>query len=85
MDRRHGRENQKILDDAGILVTTIGNTEERPIDKSGIYAVHSPAPLDVMQSIVSALHIPVKETLPMGIHPATSTEILVILGDDFEE
>lgn len=74
-----------VLDGQGLDVTTIGNTQERPQEKSGVYAVSDNAPTDVIQGISSVLSIPAKETLPADITPAADTDVIVILGDDFTE
>lgn len=76
---------EKRLEDASISVTTIGNTEIRPIAESGIYLLTDTAPKDVAQSITSILQIPMREVDQTKFRTATGTEILVILGEDFNE
>lgn len=76
---------EKRLEDENIDVTTIGNTESRPVAQSGIYTLSATAPLDVVQSISSLLQIPTRETSTITPLTASGTEILVILGEDFSE
>jgi polyisoprenyl-teichoic acid--peptidoglycan teichoic acid transferase len=76
---------EKRLKDAGIDVTTIGNTESRPVTQSGIYTLTSDAPSDVTQSISSLLQIPPRDLATITPVVATGTQILVILGEDFSE
>lgn len=74
----------KLLQNKGISVTTLGNTTERPQLSSGIYKLKSTASADMLQTIRDELKIPIKQ-LPESLAAATSTEILIILGEDFEE
>ena len=70
---------------AGIKVTTIGNTTKRPIAASGVYTLsHITAP-DVLDFIVQTLHIPVKENPPAEESATSTTDILIILGEDYVE
>jgi LCP family protein required for cell wall assembly len=76
---------EKRLEDENIAITTIGNTESRPVPQSGIYVLTPTAPLDVVQSISSLLQIPPRDVSTITPTVATGTQILVILGEDFSE
>lgn len=77
---------RSYLQNKQIYVKTIGNTQERPLLESGIYKITEDAPFEVMKTLQEKLHISIKQTPPLEITPvATSTEILVILGEDFNE
>ncbi|MFA6427778.1 MAG: LCP family protein [Candidatus Magasanikbacteria bacterium] len=76
------------LTEANFYVDAVGNTDPayKPITISGIYKISDNESLEVMQALQNSLHIPIKQTPPEGIIPtATSTDILVIVGDDFVE
>ena len=64
-------------------VIALGNTSAKPISKSGIYSVSDKAPFTSLQSISNETHIPVLQALPTGTLYTTSTDILIILGDDW--
>lgn len=66
-------------------ITTIGNTIERPQAESGIYQVSSKQSPDVLSALQSELHIPIRQTPPVGVIYASSTDILIILGEDIQE
>lgn len=68
-----------------ILVYKISNTETRPFAKSGIYTVSDTLAPDTISMLNKTLNIPVKEVLPDGEIFASSTDILVILGEDYIE
>ena len=72
---------KKQLEDDGIVVTTIGNTTQRPVLQSAIYVLNARGQ-ETANAIKSALSIPIKET-PNGVSWAIGTEVLVILGEDF--
>ncbi len=76
---------KKRLEEKNIIVTTIGNTTERPQMLSGIYVVSSKTVADVTTALQTELHIPIRQTPGAGITYASSTDILVILGEDMQE
>lgn len=77
---------KKRLEDKSFIITTIGNTTERPQTYSGIYQINNSKDLtSLKQALQQELHIPVKQNLPLGISPAPDTEILVLLGEDMQE
>ena len=80
---------QKIYwEDEEFYIEDIGNTdpEFKPVISSGIYKISDKESLEVVEALQDELHMPTKETLPDGtLSPATSTDILIILGDDFIE
>lgn len=80
-----GARVAKTLQNKGISVTTVGNTEERPQLTSGIYKVKETASLDMMQLLQENLSIPIKQNPPSGIVLGDKTDILVVLGEDYQE
>lgn len=75
---------EKRLTDKNFLVTQIGNTNNRPIEKSGIYKITDKNLFDNLKTLAEETHIPIKEKLPEGIQVATTTDILLIIGTDFD-
>lgn len=73
---------RKRLEDRGIIITTIDNSEIRPQSNSAIYNLSKKDLLDQMQILQNELQFPIKEDLPNEIETATSTEILVLIGED---
>ena len=51
---------------------------------SGIYAVSNNSEAGVVESLKDDLGIPIKK-ITSSINPSTSTDILIILGEDYEE
>ncbi|PLX28465.1 hypothetical protein C0581_02170 [Candidatus Parcubacteria bacterium] len=81
------RVKQRLVDEE-FYIEDIGNTdpEFKPVIGSGIYKISDKKSLEVIEALQDELHMPTKETLPEGIlPPATTTDILIILGDDFIE
>ena len=76
---------KKRLDDSGFATAAIGNTSERPQPTSSIFVVADKKFQDVATSLQNELRMPVKQTMPNGIAASTSTDILVVLGEDFSE
>ncbi|PIR76786.1 MAG: hypothetical protein COU32_00215 [Candidatus Magasanikbacteria bacterium CG10_big_fil_rev_8_21_14_0_10_42_10] len=74
---------QKRLDDDNIHVQTLGNTDDRPMMESAIYIL-DPLGQDAAQAIKGSLHIPIKET-PKDMRTEEGIQVLVILGEDFQE
>lgn len=73
---------KKRLEDRGIIITTVGNSEIRPQAQSAIFNLTKKDLLDQMQILQNELQLPIKKDLPAGLKPATSTEILVLIGED---
>lgn len=76
---------KKKLGEKKFTVSDIGNTHERPQMQSGIFAMDASIGPDVLDSLKELLDIPLKETPPETERAATSTDILIILGENFEE
>lgn len=74
---------RRRLENKNVVVETIGNAAERPIPKSGIYKINPHAPDEVVNIISDELQIPLASSIPSSTKSATSTDILVLLGDDF--
>ncbi|MBT4153232.1 MAG: LCP family protein [Candidatus Magasanikbacteria bacterium] len=67
-------------------VLHVGNTEERPQSKSAVYLVtEGAAAKEAAEGLASLLSIPVRTTLPAGEAASTSTDLLLILGEDYTE
>jgi len=75
---------KKRLDEKNFIVATISNTEERPVAGSGIYRVSDTPARDVAQALQQELNIPIKQTTTNTL-AASTTDILIILGEDFIE
>lgn len=77
---------KKILEDANLPVTRVGNTPARPVSTSGIYAIiQNAVSIEQLTTIKEILNIPMQQTIPSDIIAATSTEVLVILGEDYQK
>lgn len=76
---------QKRLEDRGFVVATIGNTVARPQMKSGIFSTTDKYVQDTLQELENELHIPIKEKPSEEIAATSTTDILIILGEDMEE
>ncbi len=75
---------RKDLQEKGFSISSVGNTENRPQMYSAIYKI-SPEANDIALALQQQLNIPIKQTLPSDIIASTSTEILIILGEDVEK
>jgi LCP family protein required for cell wall assembly len=76
---------KKRLEDRGFIIETVGNTAERPKTESGIYRLSEKEVTDVMQGLQQELHIPIKQSLPPNIQATSTSDVLVLLGEDIEE
>lgn len=76
---------EKRLEDKNYNISTISNTEVRPQPMSAIYLISSTPMTNDMTSLQNDLSIPIRQTLPDGIIPTTTTDILIILGEDIHE
>lgn len=80
-----GRIKETLIE-SKFAVTSIGNTNVRPIKQSGIYLVNENNTSDrIADALSDELEISILETIPVGETFTTGTDILVILGDDFKE
>lgn len=78
------RVREKLREE-NIGVMEVGNTKKRPTEKSGIYIINKVYDSDILEKIKSTLNMPVFESLPQNEMTASSTNILIILGEDFPE
>lgn len=76
---------KKTLTDKKISIATVSNSKQKPIATSGIYVLGSRPNDGTAEALAKELFIPIKQTVPTGIIAATSTDILILLGDDFSE
>ena len=75
-----------MVNNIDIEVETVGNSESKPIEKSGVYQIHSgSAATALINAIVSELQIPAFEIATGSIRAATGTDILIILGADYTD
>ncbi len=73
------------LEEKNLLVSTIGNAEDRPQTISGIYKISNNNFQDTTSALEKELHISVKTSLPANIQAASTTDILILLGEDLQE
>ena len=76
---------KKQLTDQGFAVSSIGNTNERPYLSGGLYVLTKDADAAMVEALQDLLDLSEKQTPPSGERGATSTDILIILGEDFVE
>lgn len=76
---------KKRLNDKEFSNITIGNSNVRPVAESSIYLLSSPQDSNIAVAIQKELQIPLKQTIPLSVTHATSTDILIILGEDIQE
>ncbi len=76
---------KKELEYNTFSVGKIGNTPNRPITHSAIYQITQTLAPDVLQKLKQTLHIPIEQTIPTGIITASSTDILIVLGENFQQ
>ncbi len=81
------RLKQRLMDEK-FYIEDIRNTdpEFKPILQSGIYTITNNTTESTITALKNELHMSVRTSLPEGSNkPATSTDIVIILGDDFIE
>lgn len=81
------RLKQRLVDEE-FYVQKVENVDPtyKPMGTSGIYEISQEDSTEIMQALQTELHIPIKQVPPEGIiDVATTTDILVVLGDDFIE
>lgn len=76
---------RKRLTDAGFSVSIIGNTNARPHVESGIYRISEQDTSEVLAALKQTLDMPIKQALPTGIAADPGTDILVLIGENFQE
>lgn len=76
---------KKRLEDRGFVIANISNTAERPQTISGIYNISGRNFNATEKSLEEELRIPVRKIPPAKIQAASSTDILVVLGEDSAE
>lgn len=73
---------KKQLEGRGIIITTLSNSETRPQATGGVYNLSNKDLLDQIQILKDELKLPIKKDLPAGVTVASTTDILVLLGED---
>lgn len=76
---------KKRLTDASFAVETIGNTTDRPQSRSGIYALSKKTPQALLEALRNELRISIASSVPAGVITASTTDILILLGEDWVE
>ncbi len=76
---------RKRLQDKGFYVASIGNTQKRPQSDSIIYVMPDKNFDDIVNALEQELLIKKDDHLPAGIQTASSTDILIVLGEDMQE
>ncbi|MFZ2190492.1 MAG: LCP family protein [Candidatus Magasanikiibacteriota bacterium] len=76
---------KKRLEDKNFTITTVGNATEKPQLNSGIFKISDKDTSSIAQALQQELHIPIKKSLPENIQPTSTSDILILLGDDLEE
>jgi len=71
------------LEQKQFIVATVGNSVTRPQKESAIYIVSERADRSVVDALKKELGFPVKTQVPTGENYANTTDILVIIGEDF--
>ncbi|EKE05508.1 MAG: cell envelope-like protein transcriptional attenuator [uncultured bacterium] len=72
------------LEKKGFNIGELGNTEERPYLLSGIYIIGNDTKTDTANALKEELGISIRKP-PNSLTFASSSDILIILGTDFEE
>ncbi len=73
---------RRRLEFRDLVITTIGNYSNKPLNQSRIY-VNKGVSQTLVDSLVDELKIPSISEMPKNIPFATSTNVLIVLGDDF--
>lgn len=73
---------RRRLEFRDVIITTIGNYANKPLSQSKMYADKT-VPQGLVNTLVDELKIPLTGTLPKDIPFNTSTNVLIILGDDY--
>lgn len=76
---------KKRLTDKSFMVHAIGNAAEKPIEQSGIYNISGIDAHDTMLALQDELRIPIKKEPPSGTAATSTTDILIILGENLVE
>jgi len=71
------------LEQKQFMVGNVGNSVNRPQKQSGIYVVGTQVDEGVIEALKKELGFPVKQQVPTGENYANTTDILIILGEDF--
>lgn len=75
---------EKRLTDKNFIINQIGNTVERPVEKSGIYKISELNFPDTLEALSNETHIAIQKTLPTNVQVNSTTDILVIIGSDLD-
>lgn len=73
---------RKRLEDKGFVIADVGNSETRPQPTGGIYNLTNKDVTGKLTDLQRELHLPIKKELPTGVTAISTTDILVLLGED---
>lgn len=77
---------KKSLELEKLEVPHIGNAITRPQVKSGIYNIsNAPQNADIIQKLQQTLALPILQNPPEGITTESDTDVLIILGENYNE
>ncbi len=71
------------LEQKQFIVGSIGNSVHRPHTESALYLVNEKADPSTVETLKKELGFPVKTLVPTGENYANTTDILIIIGEDF--
>ncbi len=74
---------RRRLEFRDLTITTIGNYTAKPLHQSRMYINTKIVPQSLTDLLVEELKIPASSELPTTIPYSTSTNVLIVLGDDF--
>lgn len=74
---------RRRLEFRDIEVMSVSNAAQKPVNESKIYVLNKKIASGAVEALVDELKIPATESTPNGTQAATSTDILIMLGDDF--
>ncbi|MDP2692954.1 MAG: LCP family protein [bacterium] len=76
---------KELLLEQNLEIGEISNTLSRPVAESSVYVMSTIKNTETIEKIQATLNIPLQNTIANNEEIASSTDILVILGDDFVE
>ncbi len=77
---------KKQFEESEFIVVDIGNTPIRPIEKSGVFLIRPKTALleKTINALQATFHVPIQQS-SLDVFVSSTADILVILGNDFDE